>query len=298
LSQAVAIDHLTADAIAAAGLPSWLEQRKLADQRTFAELPMPDSTSMEDWRRTDVSHIDPHAYEPAASDAQPAAGDVDGGVELKSSWERSGEGGALITQQGGTSTVANLPGVFAEQGVIVSSLETAAREHPELVQTVPRPRGGPRGGRQVCRPQRSLLAWRCLRPRPERCDGQDAGLGSAVGRRVRQPPVRPAEEPGGCRRGCLADLHRRICLGCRHRGRPQQRCDRGHPGRWGHHPVSRPGAVGQSGRSLRLPSGPSRQGLPRRAGCGRDWLPPGQGLHGRGHDGRGLNSTDLRAHHR
>jgi Fe-S cluster assembly protein SufD len=127
LSQAVAVDHLTADAIAAAGLPSWLEQRKLADQKTFDKLPMPDSTSMEDWRRTDVSHIDPHAYEPAA-------GDADGGMELRSSWERSGEGGALVTQQGGTSTVANMPEVFAEQGVIVSSLETAAREHPELVQ--------------------------------------------------------------------------------------------------------------------------------------------------------------------
>ena len=127
MSQAVAVDHLTADAIAAAGLPSWLEQRKLADQKTFDKLPMPDSTSMEDWRRTDVSHIDPHAYEPAA-------GDGDGGMELRSSWERSGEGGALVTQQGGTSTVANMPEVFAEQGVIVSSLETAAREHPELVQ--------------------------------------------------------------------------------------------------------------------------------------------------------------------
>ena len=123
----MAVDHLTADAIAAAGLPSWLEQRKLADQKTFDKLPMPDSTSMEDWRRTDVSHIDPHAYEPAA-------GDADGGMELRSSWERSGEGGALVTQQGGTSTVANMPEVFAEQGVIVSSLETAAREHPELVQ--------------------------------------------------------------------------------------------------------------------------------------------------------------------
>ena len=127
MSQAVAVDHLTADAIAAAGLPSWLEQRKLADQKTFDKLPMPDSTSMEDWRRTDVSHIDPHAYEPAA-------GDADGGMELRSSWERSGEGGALVTQQGGTSTVANMPEVFAEQGVIVQSLETAAREHPELVQ--------------------------------------------------------------------------------------------------------------------------------------------------------------------
>ena len=123
----MAVDHLTADAIAAAGLPSWLEQRKLADQKTFDKLPMPDSTSMEDWRRTDVSQIDPHAYEPAA-------GDADGGMELRSSWERSGEGGALVTQQGGTSTVANMPEVFAEQGVIVQSLETAAREHPELVQ--------------------------------------------------------------------------------------------------------------------------------------------------------------------
>lgn len=128
-----AIDHLTANAIAVAGLPSWLEQRKLADQMTFAELPMPDSTTMEDWRRTDVSHIDPHAYEPASGDAG-ASGAGDAGAELRSSWERSGEGGALVTQQGGTSTVANLPKVFAEQGVIVSSLETAAREHPELVQ--------------------------------------------------------------------------------------------------------------------------------------------------------------------
>jgi Fe-S cluster assembly protein SufD len=151
LSQAVAVDHLTADAIAAAGLPSWLEQRKLTDRETFADLPTPDSATMEDWRRTDVSHIDPRAYEPAAgasrptvdndttggaplgTDAEPAAGVRDAGVALRRSWERSGEGGALVTQQGGTSTVASMPAVFAEQGVIVSSLEAAAREHPDLV---------------------------------------------------------------------------------------------------------------------------------------------------------------------
>jgi Fe-S cluster assembly protein SufD len=145
LSQATAIDHLTADAIVVAGLTTWLEQRKLADQKTFAELPMPDSTTMEDWRRTDVSHIDPHAYELVADDAGPAPGTkpaagvtavgVNGSrVAHQSSWRRSGEGGALVTQQGRISTVANMPEVFAEQGVIVQSLETAAREHPELVQ--------------------------------------------------------------------------------------------------------------------------------------------------------------------
>jgi hypothetical protein len=92
LSQAAAIDHLTASTIAAAGLPSWLERRKLADQETFAELPMPDSNTMEDWRRTDVSRLDPHAYELGSDD-------VDPGIGLRSSWERSGEGGALVTQR-------------------------------------------------------------------------------------------------------------------------------------------------------------------------------------------------------
>jgi Fe-S cluster assembly protein SufD len=99
LTQAAAVDHLTADAISGAALPSWLERRKLADQETFAELPMPDSTTMEDWRRTDVSHIDPHGYEPVT-----------------------------------TGSLAELPAELAEQGIIVQSLETAARQHPELVQ--------------------------------------------------------------------------------------------------------------------------------------------------------------------
>jgi Fe-S cluster assembly protein SufD len=127
LSQAAAVDHLTAETIVGADMPAWLEQRKLADLKTFTELPMPDSTSMEDWRRTDVSHVDLHAYTPAPSGSDPAAAS-------RASWERSGEGGALVLQRGGASTVANVPADFAEQGVIVSTLEAAAREHPELVQ--------------------------------------------------------------------------------------------------------------------------------------------------------------------
>jgi Fe-S cluster assembly protein SufD len=127
LSEAAAVDHLTADAIVGAALPAWLEQRKLADLQTFADLPVPDSTSMEDWRRTDVSHVDLHAYQPAPIVPVPKS-------HSRTSWERSGEGGALVLQQGGASTVANVPPDFAEQGVIVSTLEAAAREYPELVQ--------------------------------------------------------------------------------------------------------------------------------------------------------------------
>src|SRR5258708_23447488 len=60
---------------------------------------MPDSSTMEDWRRTDVSHIDPRGYRPVS-----------------------------------TGPVAELSADLAEQGVIISSLEAAASEHPELVE--------------------------------------------------------------------------------------------------------------------------------------------------------------------
>jgi len=256
LSQAVAVDHLTADAIAAAGLPSWLEQRKLADQKTFDKLPMPDSTSMEDWRRTDVSHIDPHAYEPAA-------GDADGGMELRSSWERSGEGGALVTQQGGTSTVANMPEVFAEQGVIVQSLETAAREHPELVQkyldheVVPAAAGKFaalnaafwRGGVFVHVPRgvtAKLPVW-----------AAQSAAASAASQSVLPRSLVVVDEgasliytdeyaSAAATGDVLSSAVTEVILGD-----------------GASHPVPRPGAVGQPGRSLRLPPGPPRQGLPR-----------------------------------
>ncbi|HXA41729.1 MAG TPA: Fe-S cluster assembly protein SufD [Candidatus Solibacter sp.] len=99
MTQAAAVDHLTAEAISGAALPAWLTKRKLADLQTFAELPMPDSSTMEDWRRTDVSHIDPRGYQPVS-----------------------------------TGSVPELSAELAEQGVIISSLEAAAAEHPELVE--------------------------------------------------------------------------------------------------------------------------------------------------------------------
>jgi Fe-S cluster assembly protein SufD len=127
LSQAEVAEHLTGETIVGAALPAWLEQRKLADLKTFADLPMPDSTSMEDWRRTDVSYVDLNAYTPALIAPHRGAGS-------RTTWQRSGEGGALVLQHGGASTVGNVPADFAEQGIIVSTLETAAREYPELVQ--------------------------------------------------------------------------------------------------------------------------------------------------------------------
>ncbi|MEA2646078.1 MAG: Fe-S cluster assembly protein SufD [Chloroflexota bacterium] len=127
MTSAAAVDQLVPATISGAGLPSWLEERKLADQRTYGDLPWPDSSTMEDWRRTDISHLDPRAFaleDPGA--AGPQAG-------RSHNWERGGEGGALVQQRDGRAEPANLPAELAAQGVLVSSLEDAARDHPDLV---------------------------------------------------------------------------------------------------------------------------------------------------------------------
>ena len=95
MSTAVA-SGLTLDSAVAPGLPEWLTERRRADFETFYELPLPDQ-SMEDWRRTDVSHVDLERFAPPAADGAPVS-------------------------------VEGLP-----PGVIVMRLEDAAREHPELV---------------------------------------------------------------------------------------------------------------------------------------------------------------------
>ena len=103
MAQASAPDRLSAEAISAAELPAWLLARKLADLKTFHELPQPDSNTMEDWRRTDFSAVDPNAF-------------------------------ALPASAPDFAVAADQVRALAEQGVAVTSLEVAARDHPELVQ--------------------------------------------------------------------------------------------------------------------------------------------------------------------
>ncbi|MHB8507221.1 MAG: Fe-S cluster assembly protein SufD [Candidatus Dormibacteria bacterium] len=126
MSEATIVSPFTSSAIAAAGHPDWLAARKQADLTTFNELPFPNA-SMEDWRRTDVSDINldrlviGNGEDVVTEEASLAA------------WKRGGEGGALLVQQGGRTDVHSLPARLLEQGVVVSSLEVAARTHPDLV---------------------------------------------------------------------------------------------------------------------------------------------------------------------
>ncbi|MDQ6747844.1 MAG: Fe-S cluster assembly protein SufD [Candidatus Dormibacteraeota bacterium] len=130
MSQATVIQNLSSTAIEAAAFPAWLRDRKIADLALFHELPMPDSSTMEDWRRTDISGLDLQVVEPGH--ALPGGADPD--RELRANFTRGGEGGALVVQQPGRRPLVDVPAALAEQGVIVSTLEDAARTHADAVQ--------------------------------------------------------------------------------------------------------------------------------------------------------------------
>jgi Fe-S cluster assembly protein SufD len=130
LSQAIVTEHLSPAVIDGAAHPGWLRERKLADLRTYEELPAPDSSTMEDWRRTDLSSLDLGALRPAGPKAD---GDASEAV-LRANFDRGGEGGALMLQQAGHRTSISVPPTLAAQGVVVSSLEEACVTHGDLVQ--------------------------------------------------------------------------------------------------------------------------------------------------------------------
>jgi Fe-S cluster assembly protein SufD len=129
LSQATISDQLTAAAIETAVLPDWLRDRKVADLETYRSLPAPDSSTMEDWRRTDLSAIDLEATRPVSAQADGGAPDA----RLRANYARGGEGGALLLQQPGRAASIEIPAALAAQGVVVTSIEAAASSHAEIV---------------------------------------------------------------------------------------------------------------------------------------------------------------------
>ncbi len=112
----------------------WLRAARQQAYGAFAETPMP-TTQSEEWRYTDIGRmlkLDALAFAdeaaPAASvDALPAA------LQALVA-ESAGEGGARAVQVDASVVLRELPAELAAQGVVLTSLEAAAREHPELVQ--------------------------------------------------------------------------------------------------------------------------------------------------------------------
>jgi Fe-S cluster assembly protein SufD len=116
--------------------PDWVRAARLKAWETYESIPMP-TRGDEEWRRTDLRRLKLDRFAPYAdldasvTDlAQIAQDDREGAIAFGQPEHRAG---IYASRDGGTPFVDVDPAVTA-QGVIFTDLNTAVREHPELVQ--------------------------------------------------------------------------------------------------------------------------------------------------------------------
>lgn len=112
--------------------PSWVRDARLAAWDTYESLPMP-ARSDEEWRRTDLRRLKLDQQIPFAG-LEHAASGLDGLLP-------AGDGGlgpdvqraGAVVQRDAATVHVEAAAELAGQGVIFTDLDTAVREHPELV---------------------------------------------------------------------------------------------------------------------------------------------------------------------
>ncbi len=103
--------------------PAWLADARLRAWQIFEMSPMP-SRQDEEWRRTNPGGLRLDELVPFAE----PSGQIESPLRL------DGNVGGLITQMNSVTTDRSLQDHIAEDGVIFTDLQTAACEHPDLVQ--------------------------------------------------------------------------------------------------------------------------------------------------------------------
>src|SRR5215211_1901166 len=117
------------------GEPQWVLEARLAAWETYEQLPFPQRTD-EEWRRTDLKRLKLDQQVPFAGlngrveslDGLLAAVE-DGGISNES--ERAG----VVVQRDASTIYTEVADDLAAEGVIYTDLDTAVREHPDLVKT-------------------------------------------------------------------------------------------------------------------------------------------------------------------
>jgi Fe-S cluster assembly protein SufD len=120
----------------AKGEPEWLRDQRLAAWDVFASLPYPGRKD-EEWRRTDLRRLKLDRFSPLQRSGQRVssvdgvvAGDgTDHALQIGDAKYRAG---ITISKDAGT-VYADVDPAVSAQGVVFTDLDTAVREHPELV---------------------------------------------------------------------------------------------------------------------------------------------------------------------
>jgi Fe-S cluster assembly protein SufD len=110
-----------------ASAEGWLRDRRRAAWDAFTTLPTPSSQRDEDWRRTDISKLRLHNFHPAEG--------VDESLiaAIRQRRDRGAPEAALMVDAAPVTRIEGSDELTAN-GVVLSSLDEAARLHPELVE--------------------------------------------------------------------------------------------------------------------------------------------------------------------
>ena len=111
--------------------PEWMLDFRLRAWRTFEEMDWPKDTE-ESWRRTRLTGFDLESFRPFATPNEEQG--REGLSELLAYELDEMESAASIIFQDGGPIYRDVSEDFAAKGVIFTDLQTAVREHPELVQ--------------------------------------------------------------------------------------------------------------------------------------------------------------------
>jgi Fe-S cluster assembly protein SufD len=103
--------------------PQWMLERRLEAWRHFVALPMP-TRQDEEWRRTEVSSLNLDSLAPFTAAS---------GAGIESPMQLDGGKGGVLTHDNSVATRVAMSPELEAQGVIFTDLETALREHEDLV---------------------------------------------------------------------------------------------------------------------------------------------------------------------
>jgi Fe-S cluster assembly protein SufD len=112
--------------------PEWLRRLRADAWQTWQQMPMP-SRKDEEWRRTDISMLDLGSVAPfvAGSEQVQKLEELPAGLRARMT---SGDGsGGLRVQRDSSAAYGRLSEELASRGVIFTDMDTAVREHGDLV---------------------------------------------------------------------------------------------------------------------------------------------------------------------
>ena len=115
--------------------PTWMKEKRQVAWSIFEEMPMP-TTGDEDWRRTDIRSLKWDALRLfVASSLKPVSKMAELPDYLRTALDEGRPASGRLALVNGQVVYQELAEELAERGVIFTDLGTAAREHPDLVQT-------------------------------------------------------------------------------------------------------------------------------------------------------------------